>query len=190
MKGYFTRRIRRIWPPYYWAIAVTLALIVFVPGMNIPRDRYWDYAFPALETGSIISHLLFIQNLRSEWFFTINPPMWTVAVEEQIYLVFPLLLLPVWRRWGTFMMVVVAVLLGAATYYFIPWLSPDASLWYLGLFVLGAAGASINFSRHPFEILLCKRVPWSRLGTVVLVSWMVIKGLSELGYTDLTVIAR
>jgi peptidoglycan/LPS O-acetylase OafA/YrhL len=93
--------------------------------------------------------------------------MWTVAVEEQIYIVFPLLLLPVWRRLGSVWMAVVGIVVGVTVLYvFRPYI---ASPWYLGLFALGALGACTNFSSRKADQERRMRVPWRRAALVFFV---------------------
>ena len=43
---------------------------------------------------------VFVHNWNFDWVYRINGPMWSVATEWQIYFLFPLLLLPLWRRVG------------------------------------------------------------------------------------------
>jgi peptidoglycan/LPS O-acetylase OafA/YrhL len=181
LRGYFLRRIQRIWPPYFWTLVLSLFAIVFISGFNIERGRYWDLALPALNFDTIASHMLFIQNLRGEWLSTINPPLWTIAVEEQIYILFPLLLLPFWRR-GTLAMIGIALAFSIVPFFVIGQAFEVTHLWYLALFALGAAAASINFSNRAREMALRTRVPWGIVGVALLVLWAVVKVGSELGY--------
>lgn len=90
--GYMGRRARRILPPYYAALILTLLVIHFVPGMNTAHGLRWDMALPTLKASVVGVHLLLIHTLRPWWAYAIDPPMWSVAVEWQIY--FLLLLLP------------------------------------------------------------------------------------------------
>ena len=88
-KDFYRRRVRRILPAYYAAFLFALALVVTraIPcDVNVPN--------PHLTTAGIISHLLLMSNLigignlgNSE----INGCFWSVALECQIYVVFPLL---------------------------------------------------------------------------------------------------
>src|SRR5207248_6339313 len=56
--AYIRRRARRILPPYFAALGVSLLLIVLIPGMAHRDGGRWDTALPALGTGPIASHLL------------------------------------------------------------------------------------------------------------------------------------
>ena len=71
--------------------------------------------------------------------------MWSVAVEWQIYFIFALLLLPLWRRLGRAGMLVIALLIGLAPHYVLP---PSANLdwsfpWYVTLFAMGMCAATL-----------------------------------------------
>lgn len=155
---YFLRRARRILPPYYIALVLSLILIGVVPGMNKMSGTRWDFALPALTPSAIGSHLLLIHNLSPNWVYRINPPMWSIATEWQIYFLFPLLLLPVWKRFGNLATIAVAFSLSLAPWFLFHQGVP-ACPWFLGLFALGMVAAVINVSRPvPLEQLL----QWSK----------------------------
>ena len=142
--GYMGRRARRILPPYYAALILSLLIIKFVPGMNALHGLRWDTALPALKASVVGVHLLLLHTLRPWWAYAIDPPMWSVAVEWHIYFLFPLLLLPLWRRFG------IAATVGAAFFVGLLPLMVNKnayfqSPWFLGLFALGMAGAGLNF---------------------------------------------
>jgi peptidoglycan/LPS O-acetylase OafA/YrhL len=85
------RRFFRIYPPY--ALAVLLFALVF------PWTRI-DFSFSgALQLGS---HLALIHNFTSPTFYGLSPAFWSIAVEVQLYLLYPILLALVsrfgWKR--------------------------------------------------------------------------------------------
>jgi peptidoglycan/LPS O-acetylase OafA/YrhL len=105
--------------------------------------------------------------LRLDWVYKINGPFWSVATEWQIYFFFPLIFLPLWRRWGLFAAILVAFAIGLAPRYLVPDPIPDdynfldwAVPWYLGLFTLGMAGAAIGFSSQPSLKWWQDKLPW------------------------------
>lgn len=168
LTAYFKRRIKRIWPPYYAALAVSLLIIFLIPGMNTESGRYWDLAIPVTPDG-LLGHVFFMHYLSSDWFYQINPPMWTVALEEHIYIIFPFLLLPLWRRFGTLQMAIFGVVSSALFWHALsPWFG-GANFWFVGLFSLGAAAASISFAKHDRLHDLRNRLPWGKLSVVFLV---------------------
>jgi peptidoglycan/LPS O-acetylase OafA/YrhL len=162
--GYGLRRARRILPAYYAAFVLCLLLVLTLPGMSSLRSDRWDLALPALAPDVLTSHLLLIHNLRADWFYRIDPPMWSVATEWQIYFLFPLLLV-IWRRAGMLATVFVAftsglsvATLATAQKWEAIWL---LSPWYLGLFALGMAGAHLTTSARMSNDEWASRMPWT-----------------------------
>src|SRR5207248_19964 len=96
------RRARRILPAYWAALAFSLAvawLIVPQPGHGMP------------DTKSVLVNGLLVQNVVGA--HSPNSAFWSMAVEAQLYLLFPLLLLMVRRR-GAIVMVAAVTLVVAA----------------------------------------------------------------------------
>ena len=135
------RRARRILPPYWAALGFSLAvawLVVPPPGHGVPDAK------------SVFVNGLLVQNLVAAP--SPNRSFWSMAVEAQLYVMFPLLLLMV-RRWGVMVMVVTVTLVVAAVGIlgpFIPRLNafeiqspPDlAALFAIGVASAGIVGAS------------------------------------------------
>jgi peptidoglycan/LPS O-acetylase OafA/YrhL len=170
---YLMRRARRILPPYYVALALTLLLFALFPEMQRRTGAFTDISLPAFDPGAVLSHLLMAHNLSDGWIYKINSPMWSVATEWQIYLFFPLVLLPLWRRFGVWAAVAAAFALGLAPHFLLPpgrngdWAFP----WFLGVFALGMAAAVIGFSPEPRVARWRDRLPW---GVLSLLVWVVL----------------
>lgn len=144
LKAYICRRAWRILPPYYAALLFSLLLIYFIPLLQIPDATFWHMALPAFTPSVLVSHLLLIHNLNSDWVYKINSPFWSVATEWHIYFIFGLLLLPMWRKFGIAATVIIAFALGLAPHVLLrgtPFTLTWAAPWYIGLFALGMAGA-------------------------------------------------
>jgi peptidoglycan/LPS O-acetylase OafA/YrhL len=137
---YLRRRARRILPPYYAALLLALALELLIPGIRAPLSVQWSDSLPPFGVGTIVSHLLMVHNLSHDWAFKIDSPMWTVATEWQIYFLFPLLLLPVWRRLGSWASMGVGLAVGFLCCLFIS--GQSAAPWFVGLFAFGMAAAA------------------------------------------------
>src|SRR3954469_24384300 len=96
------RRARRILPAYWAALAFSLAvawLVVPPPGQGPPGAK------SALVNGLLVQNVVGAPSP--------NRSLWTMAVEAQLYLVFPLLLLTVRRR-GAILMIATVTLIVAA----------------------------------------------------------------------------
>jgi peptidoglycan/LPS O-acetylase OafA/YrhL len=135
------RRARRILPAYWAALAFSLAvawLVVPQPGQGVPDGK------------SVVVNGLLVQNLFAAP--TPNRSLWSMAVEAQLYVVFPLLLLLVRRR-GALVMVAGVTLVVAVVGILAPHVSvldvfvlqsaPDlAALFAIGVLTAGIVAAS------------------------------------------------
>lgn len=88
-KRFYVRRVLRIWPLFYVYVGLCFLYFVMLDGHDM-----------AAVTGRTLGHLFFVDN-----FFTavsdgynpliFTPHLWTIAFEEQIYLVMPLLFMAI-----------------------------------------------------------------------------------------------
>jgi peptidoglycan/LPS O-acetylase OafA/YrhL len=143
LKRYFQRRARRILPPYYAALVLSCLLLL---GGALLASRVGggerDLA-KHLSAGSLGTHLLLIHNVFPAWHKVINAPLWSVATEWQIYFVFALVLIPLWRRAGIAVALAAGLALGIVPRLF-GWEWADAAqTWQLGLFCLGMVTANV-----------------------------------------------
>jgi len=171
---FLRKRSRRILPPYFLTLAVSMLLMftLLAQRSNVSLER----SLPAAKQW-LLYHVLLIQNWRRFFHphyselanldlvdmmtaspermleitklagdeFPANGPLWSIAVEWQIYFFFPLLVL-LWRRIGAGWTTVLAMTLSYSFYlkfhhmaHFL--MSPH----YLGLFALGMLGANIAY---------------------------------------------
>jgi peptidoglycan/LPS O-acetylase OafA/YrhL len=151
-KTFYTRRLFRIVPIYYAWIALYV-LLVWIGGSFFPRLLQADM-HPAIGW-AVWRHFLFLQNFRAMdyallagyWF----GPMWSLAVEEQFYLIAPFVVRLLSRRWLTFFLfgvVVAAPCLRGLLYLFSSHPQWPAYVWMpcradsLAIGALGAVGWS------------------------------------------------
>ena len=146
------RRARRILPAYWAALAFSLAvawLVVPPPGQGVPDAK------------SVVVNGLLVQNLVGAP--SPNRSFWSIAVEAQLYVVFPLLLLMV-RRWGAVVMVATVTLVVATVGILAPHVPrldvfviqspPDlAALFAVGVVSAGIVGASAARRSWPWAWL-------------------------------------
>lgn len=162
--SYVKRRARRILPPYYASLALCLVLIWSIPSMSSDLGTAWDTKVPVTSDG-LVAHLLLIHNLHAAWALQINGPAWSIATEWQLYFTLPLLILPIWRRFGRVPMLLSVTLLGFGITAVFP-TTAAGGLWYISLFALGALAADVCVAGHHIPML----VP----GTVV--AWLAATG--------------
>jgi peptidoglycan/LPS O-acetylase OafA/YrhL len=147
---FIRRRALRILPPYYAALGLSLLLIALTPAMQVKvGGSPWDNAVPAFTRGNLLAHLFLVHNATGDWLFGIDPPMWSIAVEWQIYFVFILVLYPLWRRVGLTAALCAAFAIGIAP---LVLLGNGSHPWYLGLFAIGMVGAVATLSPSPATV--------------------------------------
>src|SRR5882724_6269913 len=86
---FWRRRLRRLYPPYLIALALYLVIAALTSDVKVSAFYIWD----------VVSHLLMLHNLDSHTVYSINGVFWTLAIEEQLYLAYFLLLF-LRNRWG------------------------------------------------------------------------------------------
>ena len=88
---FFKRRFFRIYPPYL------VSLLFFALAYPLTR-----LAFTSREdAGQFISHLVLLNNLDARYVFGINPAWWSIAVEVQLYALYPVVIALATRLgWG------------------------------------------------------------------------------------------
>lgn len=91
-QAFYIRRFFRIYPPYLIAL---LFYAVAFPPTRLGFAKLWDWA-------QLGSHLLLVHNFDARSFYGINAAFWSIAVEAQLYLLFPMLVALVarlgWKR--------------------------------------------------------------------------------------------
>ena len=167
---FWKRRLRRLYPPYLIALACFLLLTAWYARIDFTHFFFYDLGM----------HLLMLHNLDPKTCYTINGVFWTLAVEEQLYLAYFLLLF-LRVRWGW--RVTIAACLGARlawmlfshvvsvkTGVVIPVPEAAASHWFT--WALGAIGVEVMFG-------LIKAPRWTR---DLRIAGVLIIGGSALGY--------
>lgn len=79
---FWKRRVRRLYPPYFAALALYLVYIAYKTPVEVTGFYLWD----------VVLHVFMLHNLDPRTCYTINGAFWTLAIEEQLYLAYFLLL--------------------------------------------------------------------------------------------------
>jgi peptidoglycan/LPS O-acetylase OafA/YrhL len=166
-RRFFARRARRILPPYYASVALSLILIWTVIGSR--TGTHWDVSVPVDWRGYVGSALLAGDVLGGG---QVNHVWWSVALEWQIYLAFPVLV-ACWLRFGAAATAALAAGVSialAAALALLPTQGPmqlgGVMPWFLALFALGMLGAGIAESDASSTRKLRERTRWGPLGAV------------------------
>src|SRR5215469_8792729 len=161
---FFVRRFFRIYPPY---LLTLLILLLVFPLTRLSFTRLSDWA-------QIVTHLLMCHNLSSTYVDSINPVFWSLAVEIQLYLLFPLSL--IWVRRASYGRVLpllagieITVRSVALFGFAIPHHTTPAWVWawpYVFWFSwsTGAAIADAHFNRRPLPFVRIHPLVWLGAG--------------------------
>jgi peptidoglycan/LPS O-acetylase OafA/YrhL len=143
-KHFWKRRVRRLYPPYFVALALYLVYLASKAPVQVSASYLWD----------VLLHLFMLHNLDPSTTYTINGAFWTLAVEEQLYLAYFLLLfLRIRYGWAKTLLVcfsarvvwvVLSYALSASLGFHIPVTEAAATNWFIwalgALSVEGALG--------------------------------------------------
>lgn len=177
LSGFFKRRARRILPPYYACLGLSLIVCVLVTQnqRGMPWALYLPVTWP-----NVLAHLFLIHNLSLDWMYKINGVLWSIALEAQLYLLFPLLVI-LRVTAGRFGLLAITSVVAAAIVLLVPG-APKLYPWYLALFSMGMVSA--HFSYRPN--LRLGTLPW----LAVAVAWPAMVGCGYLCATESSLALR
>lgn len=145
--GFFRRRARRILPPFYAALALSLLLWVFSGVLGTIHHQSRLHPDATLARVLLVNGFL-LQDLfpGSNW---VNTPFWSVAAEWKIYFLFPLFVW-IWQRGGWKPLLITAFAVGYGLMALLHALRPQVPQdhtcpWYVFLFALGLCAAQATF---------------------------------------------
>lgn len=87
--AFWKRRFRRLYPAYLIALSLYLGMTALSVGIKVTGTWFYD----------VLMHLFMLHNLDPKTAYSINGVFWTLAIEEQLYLAYFLLLF-LRTRWG------------------------------------------------------------------------------------------
>ena len=165
---FWKRRIRRLYPPYIITLLLFLLLTAWTAGIDVTHFFVYD----------VVMHLLMLHNLDASTCYSINGVFWTLAIEEQLYLAYFLLLfMRVRWGWGVTIAVCLFARFGWMLFSHVFWLKtgfgipvPESAAAHWFTWALGAIGVEVMFG-------LVRLRGWSRdlrLATVLIIAASVI----------------
>jgi peptidoglycan/LPS O-acetylase OafA/YrhL len=175
LRLFATRRALRILPAYYAALLIAIPISLYVTPI------YHEALTPRNFAISAGLHLLMLHNISNGLVLTIDNPMWSIAVESDIYVLFPLLLVPLARRWGFIPMVVTGfavgllpTAIGALRHQGAHYPLAESCMWYIGLFALGYAAANLSVDPRPAVVSRFERWPWGAIAVACVAALAVV----------------
>jgi len=162
-RAFYARRVRRIVP----AMVTTVLLTLVVGFLWLPPKALWELSSEALASFGFVSNIYFW--LSSHQYFTPDSDdlyllhLWSLSVEEQFYLAWPLIIFWASRVGRTHLVVSVLLLLGVlASQYFLK--QDSSAVFYLTPFRVYqfALGASVFMLEHKSP-----RLPFRQLALIL-----------------------
>lgn len=131
VKDFYIRRILRIWPLYYFLILLVFFVLRFIPFFDLPHVDV-DTAY---SPRNLILYLLILPNVVIHALESVIPYIghtWSIGVEEQFYILWPLLMKFVKKKERLLFGVIIIYLL--VKFALLPYLQEATESYYIYLF--------------------------------------------------------
>lgn len=193
---FWRRRLYRLYPPYFIAVMLYLTLYALRGHLQFNLTLLYD----------AVMHLTMLHNLDRATVYSINSAFWTLAIEEQLYLAYFLLLF-LRARWGWLRVLTIALTVRVVWFFActalkdkyqidIPISESAAAHWFT--WTLGAIGveASLGLITLPRwcrngwaafvallgAVALTEYLPWTRTALTHDIGWLALDPLWGIGF--------
>ena len=140
---FFKRRALRILPAYYACLVFSYFVCQKV---TIPNGEVFPFKnYVPITQDSLWAHVLMVHNWSPDWMYKINGVLWSIGIEAQLYLLFPLLIL-LMQKGSPLLLLITVTIPTILVVNFIPGAGKTYS-WFAILFVFGMMAA--HFSYRP-----------------------------------------
>lgn len=163
---FYARRAKRILPPYYATLVFSVLVSIYITSKHteMPFSQY----VPVTQE-NVLAHVFMIHNFSPDWMYKLNGVLWSIAIEWQLYLLFPILVALMFKV-GRFLYVAITAAVAVALLLLVP-VTMSLFVWYLPLFALGMAASHLAYR------------PNLRVGIVPrLAAWALVLSLAGCGY--------
>lgn len=137
---FYARRAKRILPPYYATLVFSVLVSIYItskqPGM--PFTQYVP-----VTNENVLSHVFMVQNFSPDWMYKLNGVLWSISIEWQLYLLFPVLVALMFKV-GRFFYIALTSAVAVALLLLVP-VTMSLFVWYLPLFALGMAASHLAY---------------------------------------------
>jgi len=156
VKKFFQRRARRILPAYYACLAFSIWVCLNVTAHQPDLAR-----FLPVTRDNVLAHIFLVHNFSETSMYKINGVLWSIALEAQLYILFPLLVLSL-ANFGRRITLAATITIALLIINYVP-RAPKLYPWFLPLFVLGMVAAHIAFQPKP-KMRIQPFAAWMTLG--------------------------
>ena len=191
IKKFYMRRILRIWPLYYLVLIVCYCIVPYLSVFNIPG--YSEHIQMDFWPKFLLS-FFFMPNAALAFFEHIPyaAPLWSVGVEEQFYLFWPLLIVATKKTLRNILLFIFLLIALKGGIVFLGRFGQDGAIWerVKDFFVatrmecmgIGALGAYLVYSNR-FKYALSSN--YAALGAILLLPLVFIHAQSLMGFHHL-----
>lgn len=139
-RKFYARRARRILPPYYATLILSVFVAVYVTSKQIgmPFSQY----VPVTQE-NVLAHGFMAQNFSPDWMYKVNGVLWSISIEWQLYLLFPLLVMLMFAV-GRFLHLAITTLVAIGLLVLLP-VTLKLYVWYIPLFALGMVASHLAY---------------------------------------------